>query len=364
VGTFERLLHRPLGFSHQNVLVLQVESREPQAPQIWAQAVDQVRHTPGVDAAAFAGWPPLTGNRWRGSVRVAGRPLEANAPFFISVSAGYFQTMRIETVHGRDFRTNDAPPRLDRQQQPVAGFGIVNQAFARVYFDGQTPVGRRVSVRQNKDSWAPMEIVGLVRDAAYHSIREPMHPTVYVPVEARNNAAVIVRTATEPLALAATLRREVSRAQPDFRVRAVEPLTGVVREHMIRERLLAALSAFFALVAVLLTGIGLYGMLNYAVVGQRREIGIRMALGARPADVLRLVVRQGMLPVVVGLGLGLAGALGATRLMRSLLYGVGAGDPVTFVAIALVLTGVALLASVIPARRAARVDPMVALRTE
>ena len=363
VSTFERLIHRPLGFSHQNVIVLHVESRAPQAPAVWAQVVDHIRQTTGVDAAAFAGWAPLTGNRWRATVRVTGRDAELNPPYFLDVAAGYFHAMRIDIAHGRDFRAGDAQPRIDGQQ-PVAGVGIVNEAFARSYFGGRSPVGERVSVRQNNDSWAPMEIVGLVRDAAYHNVREPMHPTVYVPVEARNDGALIVRTATDPMAFAAALRGEVSRARPEFRVRAMESLSAIVREHMIRERLLAMLSAFFAIVAVLLTGIGLYGILNHAVAAQQREIGIRMALGARPAHVVKRVASPMFATVCAGALIGAMGGAAFGRLVQALLFEVRPTDPTPLLAAVAVLAAAAAIAAMPPTLRAVKTDPAQTLRSE
>lgn len=364
VATFERLLNQPLGFSPHNLLLLQTESRANHPPEIWAQVADHLRQTPGVESVALAGWAPLTGNRWRASVRVAGRAVEANAPYFLDVSSAYFHTMRIEMIQGRDFRAGDAPPRMNERHQPLSGVGIVNEAFARVYFDSQNPVGKRVSVRQNKDAEAPMEIVGLVRDAAYYSVREPMHPTVYVPVEPRNSGALLVRTASAPLALAVALRREVSRARPDLRVRAVEPQSAFVRQQMIRERLLATLSGFFALVALLLAGIGLYGVLNYAVIRQRREISIRMALGAGAAHVVRQVTIRMLGIVCVGSLIGLAGGLAFGRVVQALLFQVRPTDPITLMAPILALAAAAALAALPPAIRAVRIDPAQALRSE
>ena len=183
----------------------------------------------------------------------------------------------------------------------------MNEAFARTYFDGQNPVGKSVDVRQGKDIGARMEIVGYVRDASYRFLREAFQPTVYVPRGEESGGTFIVRTAGDPLTLAPILRREISQARSDFHVRSLGPQSAFVRRQLIGERLLATLSMFFAIVALVLAAIGLYGVLNYSVVQQRREIGIRLALGARSAHVVRRVTAGIFAMVFVGLAVGLAG---------------------------------------------------------
>ncbi len=365
VSTFTRLSNQPVGFSQHDVLVIETElRRKAQPPEIWTQVVDQLRQTPGVESAAVSSWALLSENRWSGVVRVAGRPLDSRPAYFLSISPAFFATLRIGMIDGRDFRPGDTPPKLDVKKQPAAGVGIVNEAFARVYFDGQNPVGKQVSVRPRNDQYIPMEIVGLVRDAAYFNVREPMRPTVFMPVEQRGTAALLVRTAGDPLALAPALRREISRAHPDFRVHTMAQHSALVDRQMLRERLLATLSVFFAVVALLLAGIGLYGVLNYAVIQQRREIGVRMALGARAADVVRCITGALLVMVSVGLLIGLAGGLAFGRLVEPLLFRVKATDPSTFLTPILILAAVAAFAAIAPALRAVRIDPAQTLRTE
>jgi hypothetical protein len=224
----------------------------------------------------------------------------------------------------------------------------VNEAFARAYFDGRNPVGESVNVRHWKDSWVSMEIVGLARDAAYRSVRDPVPPTMYVPFLSRGSGALLVRTAGDPLALAVTLRAEVSRARPGFVVRNVGTQAALVRNQLVRERLLAALSFFFAAIALLLAAIGLYGVLNYAVVQQRREIGIRMALGARVAHVVPQVVTEKLIAVIVGGGIGFAGALAFGRVVEALLFEVKPTDVSTIAAPILALAVAAPLAMLSP----------------
>jgi ABC-type antimicrobial peptide transport system permease subunit len=248
---------------------------------------------------------------------------------------------------------------------PVSAVGIVNEAFARTYFDGQSPVGRRVLVRRlDSDTDVPMEIVGLVRNSAYYNVREAMHATVYVPNDARTSAALVVRTTGDPLALAPTLRRGVTRLRADFRVTNVGTQTAFVQQQLVRERLLATLSLFFAAVALLLAAVGLYGVLNYAVIQRRREIGVRMALGARAAHVVRRVTAEMLSPVGIGAIVGLAGGVAFGRLVQSILFEVKATDVASVATPLLALAVAAVLAALPPALRAVRIDAAQTLRSE
>jgi ABC-type antimicrobial peptide transport system permease subunit len=225
-------------------------------------------------------------------------------------------------------------------------------------------VGHVVNVRQWQDSYVSMEIVGVAGDAAYRNVRDPVPPTIYVPFQGRGNGALLVRTASDPIALAATLRQEVSRTRSDFVVRNAGTQGALVRSQLIRERLLATLSLFFAAVALLLAAVGLYGVLNYAVVQQRREIGIRMALGARAAHVVGQIATTKLAWVVLGAAIGLAAGLAFGRTVHALLFEVKATDPVTLAVPIVTLAAAALLATLPPAIRAVRIDPAETLRTE
>ena len=359
--TFDRLVNQPLGFAHRDVLVVKTETRTPHPPEVWARIADHVRQVPGVASVAVAGWAPLTGNNWRASVRVVARPVPATSPFVVAISAGYFETMRIGVVAGRDFRPGDVAP-LVENGRPRSGVGIVNEALARAYFDGGSPVGRRVEFRDG--GYAPMEIVGVVGDAAYSSVRDAKRPTVYVPRDPADGGSLLVRAAAEPSALAAVLRREVPRAHPELHVRAIDPLTSFVTQQMIRERLLAALSGFFAFVALVLASIGLYGVLNSAVVRQRREIGIRMALGARASHVVRGVTSHLFAIAALGALAGLGGGIAFGRVVRTLLFQVTPTDLSAAIMPGLTLAVAALVAALPPAIRAVRTDPAQALRAE
>jgi putative ABC transport system permease protein len=289
--------------------------------------------------------------------------VEIRSPYALEVSPGYFDTMRIGWIAGRDFRLTDLPPRLDASKQPLPGVGIVNEAFARAYFEGRNPVGRSVYVLQNKDTAVPMEIIGYVRDAVYADVREPMHAVIYLPIVTRHYFHFMVRTAGEAQQVMPMLRRAASDAlglRPHF----VQPETNHVRAQMLRERLLATLSFFFAIVALVLAAVGLYGVLNYSVTSQRREIGIRIALGARPAHVVRRATSGLLAMVGVGVLVGLAAGIACGRLTESLLFEIKATDPGTVIAPLLALIGAALTATIPPVVRATRIDPAETLRSE
>jgi predicted permease len=364
VATFDRLVNRPLGFAYDRLLLMEVAAPTNLSLEAWDQVAEGLRQTPGVESTSFAGWAPLSGNRWRSSVRLPGEAFPADGPHVVETAPRYFQTMQIGVIDGRDFKSGDVQPRIDERKQPIAGVGIVNEAFARKYFAGRNPVGRYMLMRQTKDAETRIEIVGLVGDAVYFSVREAVPPTVYVPMDARSGATLIVRTAVAPTALSATLRRGVVDARADLRVRSVEPQAGLVRQQMIRERLLAVLSSFFALVALAVAAIGLYGVLNYAVVRQRREIGIRMALGARAGHVIGQVVTRTFALVSVGLLTGFGAAVGFSRAVRALLFQVSATDQSVLIGPLAALAVAAVCAALPPVLRATRIDPAQTLRTE
>jgi predicted permease len=362
VSTFERLSTRPLGFAHRNLLIAPAKLPEQQSPEVWSQIASGVRLLPGVQSAALAGWAPLSGNHWTGSVRIKDRPVDPRSPYLIDISPRYFETMRIGWIAGRDFRPGDVQPNLTRDKRAVPGVGIVNEAFARKFFEGRNPVGHVVEIRRGKALWAQMEIVGYVRDACYSTVRETIQPTVYLPAESRDGTTILVRTASDPSTFAGVLRAELQRLRPGLRAANIMPQTFLVNRQMLRERLLAALSFFFALVALALAAIGLYGVLNYGVIRQRREIGIRIALGARTAHVVRCITSGALAVVFCGAAAGIGGGMACSRFIETLLYEVKPGDSSAIAAPLAVLIIAAILAALPPAIRAARIDPAQTLR--
>jgi predicted permease len=365
VATFARLATHPLGFRADHLLVAEMDvAPSPEGHARWVSVADEVRAMPGVESVALAGWPLLRGNRWRADVRVEGKPPQPDPAYFLRVSPGFFATMQMPLVAGRDVRTGEGPPDIDAQSRPRDGVAVVNESFARAYFDGRSPVGERVSVEVRPRIRATVEIVGLVGDAVYAHLRDPIRPTLYVPARQTGTATLIVRTAGEPEAFGTTLRRTIVQARPDAHIRLIATQMEFVHRQLLRERLLAKLSGFVAVVALLLSAIGLYGVLHHAVILQQRPIGIRMALGARAGDVVRQVTASLLAAVAVGAGVGLGGGLLFGRVLEGLLFRVSTTDATSLLAPLIVLAVAACAAALPPALRAVRIDPARTLRAE
>jgi predicted permease len=364
VATFDRLSNQPTGFSAERLLTLDTVTERPQLPVFWDQVAEHLRTVPGVETVSLAGMPLLSGYSWNDGVSVSGAPPTDVLAYFLNVSPSWVDTMKILLVDGRDLRASDTNP----------GTAIVNNAFAKQFFNGQNPVGKAFDKRSDDGQRARFQVVGLVRDARYRDIRGPILPVAYVPfqefdvkgaLKALRRATFIVRTSSSnPLALAPTLRREVPRARPEFRVTNIRTQLEINQSHTIRERLLAMLALFFATVALLLAGIGLYGVLDYSVLQRRREIGIRMAIGAPAADIARRVTADVLSMVLVGALAGLALGMASVRYLESLLYQVKPTDLAMLAVPSLAILAAALLAALPPVVRAVRIDPAKILRTE
>ncbi len=361
ITSFDHLSHQSTGFSAERLLTLDTITKSRQASVFWDQVADHLRTVPGVEKVALAGWPLLDGNGWNGFVSVNGAPPSPVLAYFLNVSPGWADTMKIPMIDGRDFLAAETSP----------GAALVNQAFVRTYFNGENPLGK--SFEKTSDQ-TRFQIVGVVGDARYRDMREPITPTAYLPFHAtdmsesliaQSQATFIVRTASfNPLALGSTLRQEILRARPEFRVSRIRTQLEINQSHTIRERLLAMLALFFAVVALLLAGVGLYGVLHYSVLQRRREIGIRIAVGAQARSIARLVTVD-VFPMVLiggvaGLGLGMA----SVRYIESLFYQVKATDLTMLAFPSLTLLAVALLAALPAVIRAVRTDPVAMLRAE
>jgi predicted permease len=364
VTTFQRLSHQPTGFSAERLLVLETTSR-PAQPQIyWDQMADHLRTMPGVERVAQTGWPLLEGSSWNSSISINGGPPSTDLAYFLYVSPGWLETMKIPLLDGRDFRNSDAFPNA----------AIVNETFAKKFLHDEHPVGRFFEKAGDYGRGARMQVVGLVRDAFYQDVHAPILPGVYVPLHSidekgamrpEDEETFIVRTtAANPLALASMLRQEVPRVGAHFHVTNIRTQQEIDQAQTIRERLLAMLAFFFGAVALLLAGVGLYGVLNYSLLQREREFGIRLALGARAGDVAREVTAgifaAVCLGAVVGLGLGIA----STRYIASLLYQVKTTDLGVLTFPSLIILATALLAAVPAVIRALRIDPVAMLRAE
>jgi putative ABC transport system permease protein len=276
------------------------------------------------------------------------------------ITLDYFRTLSIPLVKGRDFTARD--------DAGAPGVIIVNEAFARKFFPNEDPLGKRIKPGISTDENDPVmrEIVGVVGNVRHRSLSAAVEPEVYVPHAQipLDSMSLVVKTGADARSLAGAVRNEVRALDKDLPVYNVKTLDDYLAMSVAQPRFNTLLLASFAALALVLTAVGLYGVMSYSVVQRTHEIGVRLALGAQSSDVLKLVVGQGMLLALIGTGLGLLASLAATRVLASLLYEVSAADPLIYAGITLLLTTVALLACYIPARRATKVDPMVALRYE
>jgi len=363
VATFERPSHQPTGFSAERLLTLETVTEHPQAPEYWDQVVEHLRAVPGVERVIVADRTLPGGDSWNDFISVNGAPPNGVVAYLLSASSGWIEIMRMPLLEGRDFRPSDTYP----------GAALVNQTFAKEYFNGENPVGRSFEV-VFPDGPVRFETLGLVGDAQYRSPREPMLPQAYFPFRsvdakgtspAKDHGMFIVRTASaNPLAMASILGREVSRARPEFRVRNIRTQMEINESHTVRQRLPARLALFFAAVALLLAGVGLYGVLNYSVLQRQREIGVRMALGAPAVDIVRNMTTDVFCAVLGGAIAGLVLGMAAVRYIESLFYQVKSTDPVMLALPSLTILVAALLAALPPVVRALRINPAQTLRSE
>ncbi len=365
VATFDKLSHQPTGFSAERILNLETVTPRSQPPAFWGQVAEHLRTVPGAEKVALIGWPLMSGESATGNISINGAPPTDVFSDFISISPGWTDTMRIPFLGGRDFRATDTYPTV----------AIVNQAFAKQYFNGENPVGKSFERVEPAGGRVRLEIVGFVRDArSRDNMRLPIRPTAYVPFQSMDAKAVlqpmgrgtfVVRTSSpNPLALASTLRREVAKARPGFRVSNIRTQKEINQSHTVRERLLAMLAMFFAVVALLLAGVGLYGVLDYSVLQRRREIGIRMAIGAQPGSIARLVTLDVFSMVLAGALAGLALGMGTVRFIVSLFYQLKPTDLGALALPSLTILAVALVAALPAVIHAVRIDPVKMLRAE
>jgi putative ABC transport system permease protein len=364
IKSLHRLMNLDAGFNRENLLKLQVAlpqakyAEDHQVSAFYRQLIENVRGLPGVHSVTAVSPLPLSGGEIAWSFRIAGRPapppevvMDASVLF---VGDRYIETMGIPLVLGRSLTEQDS------QGGPRAA--LINQTLVRRYFRDQDPLGQRITFG---DPQAPgtqwMTIVGVVADVRHLVKEKEVYPSIYFP-QTRSAMALVVRTGDNPHRIVPAVRSEVmklDRELPVYNIRTINEVLGVV---LLEDRFMMLLLSIFAAVALALAAVGLYGVMSYTVNQRRREIGIRMALGARKSDVMMLVVEQGIKLALTGVLIGLGGALALSRMMHTLFFGVSASDPLTFTLIALLLIFVALLACWIPARRATRVDPMIALR--
>ncbi|HET8677324.1 MAG TPA: ABC transporter permease, partial [Blastocatellia bacterium] len=366
VRTLLRLQNVPLGFNPHNVLTMTVAKSPTDDPgqtgEFFRQLTDRVKALPGVAGSSVTWQLPLSGASAVTSLEIEGQPQEpGDIPMVLIHSAGpeYFRTMGIPLLRGRDFTDRD-----DMKSTPVI---IVNETLAKRFFPGGDALGKHIRPGFSTIDENPMrEIVGVVGDVKHQGLKGNAVPEFYfaqaqMPV---SSMTLVVRTAGDPHALVGAIRKEVQAMDANAPVFSVVTAEEYISRSVASTRFNMTLLAVFAGVALLLTAVGLYGVISFSVSQSTHEIGIRMALGAQTADVLKLVVGQGLVLTMIGVIFGVAAAFVLTRLLKTLLYGVAPTDPLTFVVVSASLVVVSLLACYLPARRATKVDPLTALRYE
>jgi putative ABC transport system permease protein len=369
IKSFMRVQQIDPGFNPDHVLTMrfslpQVKYTEPKQQRAFFQQLEsRIKALPGVESVGAVSFLPLsnTGNNRSFAIEGQGR-ISPNVQFRM-VSPDYFQAIGMVLRRGRQLTDQDREGTL-----PVA---VINEEMARTFLAGQDPLGHRIKLGDADSPFPWLSIVGVVGDVKHNGLEAEVKPQMYVPYQQPplpgfnvTSMFLAVRSNVEPGTLAAAVRREVYALDQDQPVADIKTMNERLDESGAPRRFNMLLLTIFAALALLLAMVGIYGVMSYSVTQRTHEIGVRVALGAQSRDVLKLIVGQGMLLALIGVGLGLAGAFALTRLMTSLLFGVSPSDPLTFVSVALVLAAVALFACLIPARRATRVDPMEALRYE
>ncbi len=357
------------GFDADNLLLATMDLEqqgydEAHGKTFTAQLLERTRSLPGVVSASLTDELPLGLGGSRRGITIEGytaQPGESTEINSGTVAPGYFETLRISLLQGRAFDAQD------RAEAP--GVVLINEAFAHRYWPGQPPLGKRIqmgSVREGVNDGPSLTVVGVVKDGKYTSLGEDATPFFYINMVQSyvSSPTLIVRTSGNPTDSLSAIRNEVTALDKSLALFDVKTMRQHLGIALLPARLAGSVLGIFGLVALILAAAGIYGVMAYAVAGRTREIGIRMALGADTFSVLRLVVQQGMTLVLIGLAIGLAAAFALTHLLKSFLFGVSTTDPLTFSLIALLLMAIALLACWIPARRATKVDPMIALRCD
>jgi len=362
VRSLMRLQNVSPGFEAQNVLTMRVDlprgkyDAPEKSANFFAELENRLAAVPGVETVGFVSELPLGGHPNDMPYTVEGRPTSGpNDGYdddFRRINRHYFDALKIPLLRGRNF--------TDQEVRQGAKVVIISDLLARQVFPNEDPLGKRLIMSFGKQAF---EIIGIVGDIRHRGLESEPRAAMYMPVYERT-MTVVLRTKVDPSSLAAAVRKEVQTIDPDQPVAELKTMEQWLETAVAEPRYRTGLIALFALVALILASTGIYGVMSYSVTQRTHEIGVRMALGARRFDVLKLVVRQGMGLVVVGVIIGLLAAVGLTRLMSSLLFGVTAKDPLTFAAVASGLTLVAFIACYLPARRATKVDPLEALRYE
>lgn len=363
VRSLIRLQNVGPGFEAQNVLTMRLELPEQKYPslekttQFFTTLENRVAGLPGVESVGFISELPMTGQPNDIPYRVEGRPVTSSTDGydndFRRVNNGYFSALRIPLLRGRNF--------TDQEVRDSANVIIVSDLLVKQVFPNEDPLGKRLVLALSDRSF---EIIGVVGDVRHRALETEPSPAMYLPTFDGNWMNLVIRSKGDPTNLTSAVRREVQNIDPDQPIADVKTMNEWLRNSVSAPRYRTILLALFAVIALVLASTGIYGVMSYSVTQRTHEIGVRMALGARRFDVLKLVVRQGMVLVAIGVATGLMLAFGLTRVLASVLFNITPSDPLTFSTVAVALPLVALLACYIPARRATRVDPLIALRYE
>ena len=373
INSILHLINVDPGFDSKNVLTARImlpQSKYPEHQQVdafYKQLLERIEALPGVTSVGTVTVLPLSGLNSNASFEIEGRPRASdqvvqNADYRM-VSRGYFRTMGISLLEGRDFEESD--------QESAPGVVIINDTMARIYWPDEDVIGKRINLGVPGSPW--LIIVGVVKDVKHQGLDVRPNPQMYF-LHSQNaystalgvwrSTALVIRTASDPQALIGGIKSEVQSIDKDLPLAKIQTMEQVMSSSIARSRFTMVLLATFALVALVLAAVGVYGIISYVVTQRTHEIGIRMALGAQPRQVLKLVVGQVVVLAIAGVIMGLGLAVASTRVMANLLFGVSTTDPITFIVISLLLIGVSVAASLVPARRAINIDPMEALRYE
>jgi putative ABC transport system permease protein len=369
INSFFHLRSLDPGFRSDHLLTMKVNLSEVKYPDrerraaLFDEVMRRVRELPGVQSAAVAGNLPLTYNGDSMSISVEGvpdpPPSQQPDVIYRAIGPGYFATMGIPMVRGRDFTDQDNGDSKD--------VVIISEKTAQQFWPGQDPIGKRLKPGSSTSNSPWREVIGIVKDVRQNDFVASPKRQMYLTYRQLKNVAanaLVVRTSIEPMSLAVPVRNAIWSVDKDQTVADIDTMDHIVAEAVARQRFSMVLLGLFAALALLLASIGIYGVMSYSVAQRTREIGIRIALGARRIDVLQMTVKQALKLVGVGMMIGLAAAFLLTRVLASLLFGISATDPITFIGISVLLLAVALLASYVPALRATKVDPITALRAQ
>jgi putative ABC transport system permease protein len=364
VKSLQNLKTTDTGVALDNLVTFQVAPAlsgydNEKAVQFNRDLLEHLRTAAGVKSAAIASVPILAGNEWDSSTAVEGHTFadgEDQQAFMNAFSPGYFETMRIPLLEGRDFRQSDIV------ETPTVA--IVNRKFAEHFFPGKSAIGKRLGRGGGNNAKLTIEIIGVVGDSLYEGPREGVHRQVFLPAWGKGSVTYYVRTNIASSSVFNVVRNEVKQLDATMPIYEMKTVEGQLDETLLTDRLVALLSAGFGLLATILASIGLYGVMAFVVARRRKELGIRLALGAQPGVLIWMVMREVLMLLAIGLAVGIPSAMALGRYVSTVLYGIKPSDPWMATSTMVLLTLVSVAAGLIPARRASRIDPILALRYE